>query len=50
MQIPVRYLCWKCGSERVEFEEQKEPIPEKVIWNLCKDCVEAKINRVELET
>lgn len=36
--IPVRYLCWGCKGETVKHEEQKEPIPSKVAWNLCKEC------------
>lgn len=40
--IPVTYLCYGCGSQKVEYEEQEEPIPEKVIWNLCPQCLKNK--------
>jgi len=40
--IIVWYLRWGCGAEKVKYEEQKEPIPEKIIWNICKEYQEFK--------
>ena len=36
--IQVTYLCWGCGSSKVEYEPETEPIPAREVWNLCLDC------------
>lgn len=47
-KIPVTYQCWGCGSEETRIEEIDEPIPNKVVWNLCKDCQKKRgINNVK---
>lgn len=45
MEIRVTYLCWGCGSEKVEYEEMEEiaeSISGIVIWNLCPNCTRRK--------
>ena len=39
-EIMVIYRCWGCGSVKIEYEPQDEPIPAKEVWNLCEECQE----------
>ncbi len=36
--IQVTYLCWGCGSTKVKYEPQTQPIPAREVWDLCPDC------------
>jgi len=37
-QIEVTYKCGGGGAEQVVYEPQTEPIPSKVVWNICPEC------------
>ena len=44
-KIVVTYKCVNCGAKKTVYEKQTEPIPSKVIWNICPKCIANKGRR-----